>query len=292
MDMKKGIRRGGWLLLVALVALPLPAQGEMFVGGYLGGTQAADVGMSFMIPHTGGFRNPTAQGGGEQVGVTGAFRPAVSGGVKVGAWFDRSGVLSGINFPRWMQYLGFYLDFSFHRLDFTRQRLSSCVSSYRQGVAAPATPIGNGFLAQSSFSSEGTAATLAFMFAGRYGFLPDSEVPFGRLQPFLAVGPALLFSTQDPTIIAARIDTTGDVQTFAAKAGSQSSVDVALAVETGLRWMALKNVSLELVFKYRYAKPTYVYSLVDPFTRFGGTSIELNPTYHLLSGQVGVAYHF
>lgn len=290
--MKKGVRMGGWLLLVALVVLPLPAQGEMFVGGYLGGTQAADTGMSFLIPHTGGFRNPNTQGGGEQVGVTGGFRPAFMGGVKLGAWFDRSGVLSGINFPQWMQFLGFYLDFSFHRLNFAPQRLSSCVSSYRQGVSTPPTPIGDSFLAQTNFSSEGTAATLAFMFAARYGFLPDSEVPFGRLQPFLAVGPALLFSTQAPTIFAARIDPTGDVETYAAKPASQSSVDVALAAEAGLRWMALKNVALELVFKYRFAKPTYVYDLQDPYTGFGRTSITLNPTYHLLSGQVGVAYHF
>jgi hypothetical protein len=43
------------------------------------------------------------------------------------------------------------------------------------------------------------------------------------------------------------------------------SVDIALAAETGLKWMVLKNVSLELSF---------------------------NPTYHLISDQLGAEYHF
>jgi hypothetical protein len=54
--------------------------------------------------------------------------------------------------------------------------------------------------------------------------------------------------------------------------------------------MALKNVSIDISFKYRFAEPTFRYSFAVPFTP--ATGITLNPTYHLFSGQLGVAYHF
>jgi hypothetical protein len=269
-----------------------PAQGEMYVGGYIGGTQAADSGMSFLIPHSGGPRNPNDTEGADHLSINGTFRPSVMGGLKAGAWFDQTGSLSEINFPRWMQYLGFYLDFNFHRLNFSHQSFTSGVSFYRQGVVTPSTSIPSSSLSNTRFSTNGTAATLAFMFAGRYGFFPDSEVPFGRLQPFLAVGPAILFSNQIPTMFPARINTRGVVRYYALESGSQSSADIALAVESGIRWMASKHVSLELSFKYRYAKPSYVYEFFDSSTRNGTTSVEFNPTYNLFSGQMGVAYHF
>lgn len=61
--------------------------------------------------------------------------------------------------------------------------------------------------------------------------------------------------------------------------------------------MALKNVSIEVSFKYRYAQPSMHYT----FANTGDLnfppdqpidSININPPFHLLSGQVGVAYHF
>lgn len=122
-------------------------------------------------------------------------------------------------------------------------------------------PVGRAF-----FWDEGSAWTLAFMFVGRYGFLPDSDVPFGRLQPYIAVGPAIFFSHME-------ID----------PGGSDSQHDLGLAVESGVRYMALKNVSVNLAFKYRYFESSY------RGFNFTGT---IEPTFHLFSGILGVAYHF
>jgi hypothetical protein len=52
--------------------------------------------------------------------------------------------------------------------------------------------------------------------------------------------------------------------------------------------MALKNVSFDISFKYRYAQPSYTFSGFD--TNISGSeTFKLNPVYQLFSGQVGVA---
>ena len=104
-------------------------------------------------------------------------------------------------------------------------------------------------------------ATWAFMFAGRYGFFPDSEVPFGRLQPYVAVGPAIMFSSLKPKVLANEVSLTTGIPTgfvLTNSPGSQSSTNICLAVDAGIRYMCLKNVSIDISFKYRYAQPSYL----------------------------------
>jgi opacity protein-like surface antigen len=98
------------------------------------------------------------------------------------------------------------------------------------------------------------------------------------------VGPAILFSSQRPTFYSPNNDWT-------LKAPTDSTVYPALAVEAGLRWMVLKNVSLDASFKYRYAHPSYEFSSVVDYL---GTihEFKFSPTLSLFSFQVGAAYHF
>ncbi len=237
--MKKTFAVVGMVLLAFLLVLPGTARSDMYVEGYVGGGALLDTSDPVSI-------------GGTSLETPGEFDPFFTGGIKLGAWFDRTGVIGGYNWPEWTKYFGFYVDFNYHNVNFRDQLIADI-----PGL---------------SWSSRGRAANLAFMFAARYGFLPDSEVPFGRLQPYLAVGPAVLFSWQDPTIVGLGL-------------GSKSSTDIALAVEAGIRWMALKNVSLDLSFKYRWAEPSYEYNVF-------GTPVELDPTYHVFIGALGAAYHF
>ncbi len=265
--MKKSYALAGVMILAAvLMVMPVGAKAEMYVEAYLGGLFAGDLGsdVTAVVPTA----NQTVIGS-----APGHAQPAVIGGLKLGTWFVKEGFL-GYNYPDWMKYLGFYLDFSYHRLDLKNQNFN--MKLYNGGV----------FAANSStdFKSEGTVATLAFMFAARYGFFPDSEVPFGRLQPYIAVGPAILFSTQQPTL---------NFLTFGQnlETGSRGSTDIALAVDAGLRYMALKNVSIDASFKYRWANPSYSYSGAVSGTG-APVSYKYEPTYNLFSFQLGAAYHF
>ena len=265
--MKKSYVGAGIMLLAAiLLVVPMQAGAEMYVEAYIGGVQAASSNLDLAI------HRPEATEVGK-FSYPGTFDPAVVGGLKVGTWFVKEGVL-GFNYPAWMKYLGFYLDFNYHRLDLRRQ--SGNINDFIGG-----TFIGN---ASSNFFSEGTAATLAFMFAARYGFLPDREVPFGRLQPYVAVGPAIMFTSQHPHLF---IPSSG----YSVDGDSQSTAVIALALDAGVRWMALKNVSVDVCFNYRYAAPSLTYDFVDPFSGFQHSS-SLEPTYNIFGGKVGAAYHF
>jgi hypothetical protein len=177
----------------------------------------------------------------------------VIAGLTIGYDFVREG-FGGYNYPDWMKYFSFATDFTFNRFNFKRQVLSGSIGP---------VPIPAFLLPQ----SEGNMICWSFLFIGKYGFLPDSEVPFGRLQPYLGVGPGIMFSTQNDF------------------GSSSNSVDIALVVESGIRYMALKNVSLDAAFRYRFCEPSYDFGLVG-----GKTDVGL--TAHQFSALFRVSYHF
>jgi hypothetical protein len=72
---------------------------------------------------------------------------------------------------------------------------------------------------------------------------------------------------------------------------ASNTTNICLAVESGIRYMCLKNVSVDVSFKYRYAQPTYNFTFPDQVSGVS-KSFSWSPTYHLFSGQLGVAYHF
>jgi len=265
---------------------PGTTRAEMYVEAYLGGVQGASTSMDVTSRHFGTFPFDFT----ERHNIPGRLSPSVLGGVKVGTWFVKEGFL-GFDYPDWMKYLGFYLDFNYHRLNFKNQTGSTSAEDNVATINTGATQGVNNF---NNFKSEGSAATLAFMFAARYGFLPDAEAPFGRLQPYIAVGPAILFASQTPQLFSESYDFfTPAMLPYGVKPGSASSTVIALALEAGVRFMCLKNVSLDVSFKYRYAQPSFDYNYFDNLGVTPGTrSLSLNPTYNLFSGQVGVAYHF
>jgi hypothetical protein len=262
----------GVLFLSMLLTVPVATQAEIYVEAYVGGVQGANAPMSPSSTVTvfqQGFFYYT-----DTFRIPGRLDPAVVGGLKVGTWFVKEGVL-GYNYPAWMQYLGFYLDFSYHRLNFRRQ----------EGVME------GGLIFPQTFWSEGTAATLGFMFAARCGFFRDAEVPFGRLQPYVAVGSALFFTSQEPSAEVRAAVPGPPIIIQSVAPGAKSDVALALAVDAGVRWMALKNVSIDIFFKYRFVEPSFHYTYFDG--SLGATRpFDLKPTFHLFSGNVGVAYHF
>jgi opacity protein-like surface antigen len=292
--MKKG--KILWMAVIAaMVLVPTMSWGQTAVA-----TKALDP--SFMVELYGGggagttasriFRDTRLPSFGQNFQISGSnsLDAYALGGLKIGYWFNPRGTYGIAALPEWMKYVGFYTDFSYQKLNFgnsTGRFTSPTVNAL----------FGRGNV---GFDTSGSLATLAFMFAFRYGFLPDSEVPFGRLQPYAAVGPAIFFSYQDPTINLYTPNVAITPNPFAGFArgiglspNGQSSVNVGLAVESGLRYFFNKSISVQASFKYRMFTPRYNYSGT---TLFGALPINydttIKPTFNLYSGQVGVAYHF
>ena len=236
------------LLVAAVMALPGVAQSAMWVGGELGANFVANVDLDVKdVNGTSRFKGL-------------AVDPSVIGGITIGYDFVNTG-FGGYNYPDWMKYFGFATDFTYNRLNLRSQFVSATFNGVSVGK-------------DSTDRVAGYVAAWTFLFYGHYGFFPDSEVPAGRLHPYIGVGPAVVFSGLR----------TDDL-------GSKSATNVALVTEAGLRFMALPNVSLDLAFRYRYTNPSYSFS----HTGAAGVdrSAEISPNgLNQFSILTRVSYHF
>jgi opacity protein-like surface antigen len=185
--------------------------------------------------------------------------PAALGGLMIGYDFVKEGFL-GYNYPDWMKYFSFVTDVTYNKAEVRKQLVTET-----EGGGAGWHEFFGPF--------EAELVCWSFMLKFRYGFFPDSEVPFGRLQPYLMVGPGILFSS------ARGANEEGWYQFHA------SSVDVALVTEAGLRWMCLKNVSMDAGFRFRWAEPKYTIP-------HEGTTTTMKTQYQLFTAMFRVSYHF
>jgi opacity protein-like surface antigen len=226
--------------------------------------------------------------GGFSASIPGDLGAYFQGGLKIGYWFTPQGTYAASWYKDWMKYFGFFTDFSYHKLSYTNQTGKWATTS----ALFPLIFGTNTGLLQ--MDTTGSVATWAFMFAARYGFMQDSEVPFGRLQPYVAVGPAVFFSNQK---VNGQVQLANGFNTnlLSLQTQNKDSTNIGLAAEGGLRYFFNKAVSVEASVKYRYFTPSYHFSSSNTIAFFGlpGThSVVAKPTFNLISGQLGFAYHF
>jgi opacity protein-like surface antigen len=211
--------------------------GEFYVGGYVGGSLVQDTDLKFeagIVP-----------AGGNVTAFKQKFEPAVVGGLKFGYFCQQ------------IPYLGLEAETNFARNYVRNQQVT--LSRPVQGTTQAILPNDNW-----------VAWTMALHIVGRYGFLPDKEVPFGRLQPYVGIGPGLV-------ILYDEVD--------AAK-------NFAIDVMAGLRYMMLKNVSAFVEYKFSHQFDVELES--HSFIPQGGTLQRGTATFDYDSHRIvcGVAYHF
>lgn len=131
------------------------------------------------------------------------YDPGVVGGLKLGYFCHK--------FP--------YLGCEFEG-NFTRNEVKSGSLSLSPPVGGQTSGVIN--------SKEFHIMTWSFHLLGRYGFLPDKEVPFGRVQPYVGIGPGWVVIWSD----------------------TDSGKNLSLEALAGVRYMLLKNLSTFVEYKY------------------------------------------
>ena len=159
------------------------------------------------------------------------------GGVTVGYDFVNSG-FGAYAYPDWMKYFSFALDYTYNRLT----------------IQDGGPGIGQFFAGNSRMNGSESALTFLFMF--HYGFLPDSEVPSGRINPYLGIGPAIVWTSVQGTMPIFCNSQWSFGQARSSNFGDDT-MNVALVVEPGVRFMVLRNVSIDVAMRYRYSAPSY-----------------------------------
>lgn len=157
--------------------------------------------------------------------------PAVLGGVIIGYDFVKEGFL-GHDWPNWLKYFSFAIDITYN--DFS-QKAQDVQIKWSNGRVFPI------HISQ----VHGHMLVLSFLFMARYGLFPTAELPFGRLIPYVGVGPGVFFSVAKTSFYNGGLYPSSD------------SAVPGIVTEAGVRYMVLRNVSLDAAFRYRYAMPSY-----------------------------------
>jgi opacity protein-like surface antigen len=204
--------------------------GEFFIGGFFGGAFVPGTDWTYLINRQDiNARNMTID-------------PGVTGGIKLGYFLDSC------------PYLGVEAEGS----------IGSQTQPSQTVTLSPA-PAGRG--ATGRVSSQSLLVwTMALHLVGRYGFLPDSEVPFGRLQPYVGIGPGLV-------VLYAEAD---------------SAKNFGLELEAGLRYMFTKHLGGFL--EYKFSKQWDVDLEAQQLVNYAATSANFDFARHQV--VVGLSYHF
>jgi hypothetical protein len=216
------------LVLAVFLGIPMTRPGMVRAAMWAGAEIGGNWGLS-----------PKVEINGFNAGSAG-FTGSVIGGATIGYDFINSG-FGAYAWPDWMKYFSFATDITYNRL-----RLPSV-----SGV-------------NTSLDVNGYAVAWTFLFMAHYGLFPDSIIPSGRVNPYIGVGPAIVWTGID--LRSYRLRTT----------------NVALVVEPGIRWMCFPNVSIDTAFRYRYYTPS---------EDVNGVNVKFNPLNHF-AFLVRASYHF
>ncbi|MEW6658102.1 MAG: outer membrane beta-barrel protein [Thermodesulfobacteriota bacterium] len=214
--------------------------GEWYLAGYTG--------LSYLPPADWAMSQDFGSNYGLRTAKNVVYQPGILGGIKFGRYFD--------SYP----WFGVEVETTFSRNNIRGN----------QGRISPPVPGGpaNALGGADWFMIWDTQINLL----ARCGFLKDKEIPFGRLQPYMGIGPGF-------EVIYARKD---------------SAKNLAIEAQAGVRYMCTQNIGIFVEYKFSYQFDVeYANFLIakrsDLGPQNGGTMVFDVPHHRFI---VGVSYHF
>jgi opacity protein-like surface antigen len=211
--------------------------GEFYVGGFLGAAFTPNQDLR--------YKSFVGAGGGAVTLFGNQFNTSLTGGVKFG-YFTHS-----------IPYLGLEVESSVNNSYVNRRTLS--IDRPIQGATQATVP--NDFWMNWS---------TALHIVGRYGFFKDKMAPFGRLQPYVGIGPAFI-------VLYEEVD---------------SAKNFGVDVMAGVRYMLAEHLSAFVEYKFNYQWDVEIGD--HPFYLPNGTVCRGMAYLDFACHKVvlGLAYHF
>ncbi len=214
--------------------------------------------------------------------------PAFADGSKISLWPEKSGSIK-FEGPDWLQYLGIYLDLSFNPLRHHRNIIPEKTHYTENADTYKSSHTINSKI---NLSSKRPSENMAFVLALRANYLKTKKLPTGRLQPYIGIGPSLLFADQKIKFKFTVAPRTNDKNSSILlknlhknKPKNRSSKSgIGLSLNTGLRQMLSPNFSLDYSLKYRVSSLSFSFDSDDSSPTKNHSS--------LFNLKLELAYHF
>jgi hypothetical protein len=185
---------------------------------------------------------------------------AVLSGIIVKYYFIDKGFLS-YNWPSWMNNLSFAVDCTHNRVIFINQP-GNFVNRGKRTYWSP-------FLIP---TFNGNFFTLSFLLNYRIPLIKSRDYPDGRLFFYAGAGPGITFSS---------------IEANSPGIGRGSTSAATLVAESGFSVFALKDVSVDLFFRYRYCNLEYGFDKGN-----SRPPLDLKIENNTFNGGLRIAYHF
>ena len=189
------------------------------------------------------------------------------GGIIIGYDFVKEGFL-GYKWPNWMKYFSMAIDLTYSDFNQPPQQVRVQKSQFSTPGAPSVMTVYN--------IAHGYFIQLSLLVMVRYGFFPSPELPFGRLIPYVGVGPGAFFSVVETSH-----------SDFYAK--SSDCLEPGIFTEAGIRYMVLPKVSVDAAFRYRHVFPSYDRAYYTDIGGFRGVGRMVVDQFNAL---FRVSYHF